>query len=87
MYKLPLFLISLSLSITSHAETGSFPIKCGSNTTEISYEINGDSTEKFAMLINGSPLTTVRSLNNGDVLAAGRSAKGISKLPLTASVG
>ena len=35
-------------------------------------------------LLNGAPLTTPRTLNDGDVLAAGRSAKGISKLPLTA---
>ena len=38
-------------------------------------------------LINGAPLTTPRALSDGDVLAAGRSAKGISKLPLTAHVG
>ena len=38
-------------------------------------------------LLNGAPLTTPRPLNDGDVLAAGRSAKGISKLPLTARVG
>lgn len=37
-------------------------------------------------LINGAPLTTPRALSDGDVLAAGRSAKGISKLPLTAHV-
>jgi serine/threonine protein kinase len=37
-------------------------------------------------LINGAPITTPRALNDGDVLAAGRSAKGISKLPLTAHV-
>jgi serine/threonine protein kinase len=37
-------------------------------------------------LINGAPLTTPRALSEGDVLAAGRSAKGISKLPLTAHV-
>ena len=35
-------------------------------------------------LINGTSITTARPLNEGDVLAAGRSAKGISKLPLTA---
>jgi serine/threonine protein kinase len=35
-------------------------------------------------LINGRPLTSPHPLNDGDVLAAGRSAKGISKLPLTA---
>lgn len=35
-------------------------------------------------LINGVPLTAPRTLSDGDVLAAGRSAKGISKLPLTA---
>jgi hypothetical protein len=38
-------------------------------------------------LINGAPLTTSRVLSEGDVLAAGRSAKGISKLPLTARGG
>ena len=38
-------------------------------------------------LINGTPITTPAVLNEGDVLAAGRSAKGISKLPLTAHVG
>jgi len=35
-------------------------------------------------LLNGAPLTAPRPLSEGDVLAAGRSAKGISKLPLTA---
>ena len=35
-------------------------------------------------LVNGAPLTAPRALSDGDVLAAGRSAKGISKLPLTA---
>ncbi len=35
-------------------------------------------------LINGALLTAPRALSDGDVLAAGRSAKGISKLPLTA---
>ena len=38
-------------------------------------------------LLNGATLTTSRPLNDGDVLAAGRSAKGISKLPLTARAG
>ncbi|HZB26278.1 MAG TPA: protein kinase [Vicinamibacterales bacterium] len=38
-------------------------------------------------LLNGAPLTTSRPLSDGDVLAAGRSAKGISKLPLTARAG
>ncbi|MBA3346418.1 MAG: protein kinase [Gemmatimonadales bacterium] len=38
-------------------------------------------------LVNGAPLTTTRPLSDGDVLAAGRSAKGISKLPLTARAG
>ena len=37
--------------------------------------------------VNGAPLTTPRPLSDGDVLAAGRSAKGISKLPLTARAG
>lgn len=35
-------------------------------------------------LVNGVPLTARRLLHDGDVIAAGRSAKGISKLPLTA---
>lgn len=35
-------------------------------------------------LLNGAPLNVPRPLSDGDVLAAGRSAKGISKLPLTA---
>ena len=35
-------------------------------------------------LVNGAPLTTPRPLNDGDVLAVGRSAKGIIKLPLIA---
>ena len=38
-------------------------------------------------LLNGAPLTAPRPLSDGDVLAAGRSAKGISKLPLTARAG
>lgn len=38
-------------------------------------------------LINGARLTTPHALADGDVLAAGRSAKGISKLPLMAHVG
>ena len=38
-------------------------------------------------LVNGMPVTAPRALNDGDVLAAGRSAKGISKLPLTARAG
>jgi hypothetical protein len=38
-------------------------------------------------LLNGTPLTAPRGLSEGDVLAVGRSAKGISKLPLTARVG
>jgi serine/threonine protein kinase len=38
-------------------------------------------------LLNGVPLTTPRPLSDGDVLAVGRSAKGISKLPLTARAG
>ena len=37
-------------------------------------------------LVNGAPLTTARALNDGDVLAAGRRAKDISKLPMTARV-
>lgn len=37
-------------------------------------------------LINGVPLTAPRVLSDGDVIAAGRSAKGLSKLPLTAHV-
>ena len=38
-------------------------------------------------LVNGAPLTAPRPLNDGDVLAAGRSAKGVSKLPLIVRVG
>jgi hypothetical protein len=38
-------------------------------------------------LINGAPLATPTALSDGDVLSAGRSAKGISKLPLTARAG
>jgi hypothetical protein len=37
-------------------------------------------------LVNGAPLTTGRALRDGDVIAAGRSAKGITKMPLTAHV-
>ena len=37
-------------------------------------------------LLNGVPLTARQPLHAGDVLAVGRSAKGISKLPLTAHV-
>lgn len=38
-------------------------------------------------LVNGAVVTTSRVLSDGDVLAAGRSAKGIAKLPLTARAG
>ena len=38
-------------------------------------------------LLNGAPLNAPRPLSDGDVLAAGRSAKGISKLPLIARAG
>ena len=38
-------------------------------------------------LVNGEPLTRPRPLSDGDVLAVGRSAKGISKLPLIARAG
>jgi len=38
-------------------------------------------------LFNGAALTMSRALHDGDVLAAGRAAKGLSKLPLTAHVG
>jgi len=38
-------------------------------------------------LLNGAPLTMSRPLNDGDILAAGRRDKGISKLPLTARAG
>jgi eukaryotic-like serine/threonine-protein kinase len=38
-------------------------------------------------LLNGTPLAAPRPLSDGDVLAAGRSAKAITKLPLTARVG
>ncbi|MEO5568771.1 MAG: protein kinase [Gemmatimonadaceae bacterium] len=37
-------------------------------------------------LLNGAPVTAPRPLSDVDVLAAGRSAKGIAKLPLTARV-
>jgi len=37
-------------------------------------------------LLNGTPLVTGHALREGDVIAAGRRAKGISKLPLTAHV-
>ena len=35
-------------------------------------------------LVNGAPLTSAFALSDGDILAAGRSAKGIHKLPLVA---
>ncbi|MET0795448.1 MAG: FHA domain-containing protein, partial [Polyangiaceae bacterium] len=35
-------------------------------------------------LVNGHALTAAHALSNGDVIAVGRQAKGISKLPLTA---
>ena len=38
-------------------------------------------------LVNGAALSAPRALADGDILAAGRSAKGIVKLPLTARVG
>jgi hypothetical protein len=38
-------------------------------------------------LLNGTTLTQPRALSEGDVLAVGRSAKGISKLPLTVQGG
>ena len=38
-------------------------------------------------LVNGAALTTSRALSEGDALAAGRAAKAINKLPLTARVG
>ena len=38
-------------------------------------------------LVNGAALTAPRALSDGDVLAAGRVAKAITKLPLTARVG
>ncbi len=38
-------------------------------------------------LLNGTRLTSPQGLNEGDVLAAGRSAKGIRKLPMTAHAG
>lgn len=38
-------------------------------------------------LVNGAVLSAPRVVSDGDVLAAGRSAKGIVKLPLTARVG
>ncbi len=38
-------------------------------------------------LINGAAVTTPTALRDGDVLSVGRSAKGVSKLPLTARAG
>ncbi|MFC0386384.1 serine/threonine protein kinase [Muricoccus vinaceus] len=38
-------------------------------------------------LVNGRALTAPRSLNQGDVLAVGREAKGVAKLPLTLRAG
>lgn len=38
-------------------------------------------------LLNGAAVTTLTPLRDGDVLAVGRSAKGISKLPLTVRAG
>ena len=38
-------------------------------------------------LLNGAPVTGPSPLRDGDVLAVGRSAKGVSKLPLTARAG
>ena len=35
-------------------------------------------------LVNGAPLTSAFALSDGDILAAGRSAKGIHKMPLVA---
>ena len=35
-------------------------------------------------LLNGEALTSPRPLRDGDVIAVGRAAKGIAKLPLTA---
>jgi hypothetical protein len=34
-------------------------------------------------LLNGEPVTTPQPLHDGDVIAVGRAAKGVSKLPLT----
>ena len=38
-------------------------------------------------LVNGRALTAPRPLNQGDVLAVGREAKGVAKLPLTLRAG
>lgn len=38
-------------------------------------------------LVNGAPVTAATALRDGDVLAVGRSAKGVSKLPLTVRAG
>lgn len=38
-------------------------------------------------LVNGEPITVPRPLNDGDVIAVGRAAKGITKLPLTVRAG
>ncbi len=37
-------------------------------------------------LVNGTPVTAATSLNHGDVLAVGRAAKGIAKLPLNVRI-
>lgn len=38
-------------------------------------------------LVNGAPVTSATALNSGDVLAVGRAAKGIAKLPLNVRIG
>ena len=38
-------------------------------------------------LVNGAPVTCATALNSGDVLAVGRAAKGIAKLPLNVRIG
>ena len=38
-------------------------------------------------LLNGETLTAPRALSDGDVIAVGRAAKGIAKLPLTVRSG
>jgi hypothetical protein len=38
-------------------------------------------------LLNGEPITSAQPLHDGDVVAVGRAAKGIVKLPLTARAG
>jgi eukaryotic-like serine/threonine-protein kinase len=56
--------------VVEKADTGHWQVVPGSATTN-------------ETLINGDALTGPRLIDEGDILAAGRSAKGIAKLPLT----